>query len=436
MEWLLIILLSIIIFILNSKRSKAVKEVADTKEEFKDITDLNAEITKRENIIELQKKEEISLNTLIEDFKNKLNETENHIKLYDEDVDSLEYGVYKPIFNFATSEDFKNKLKEIEVQQKALIKEDKATHTSTNWSVGGSEAKGRKMIKEASKLMLRAFNGEVATLISKIKWDNAERSIEKLKKQHEQLNKLGKSNDLIITDIFKELKILELKLHHENSLKQHEEKEEQKRIREQMREEEKLRKEQEKKEKEARDEEARYLKALENAKKELVNKTGEELDQMNSKIAELEAQLSEAHSKLERTVSQAQLTKSGHVYVVSNIGSFGENVYKVGMTRRLEPLDRVKELSDASVPFDFDVHAMIYSQNAPELENQLHKLLNEKRVNKVNLRKEYFNIDINTLKEIVEKNTDSEVKLTLKAEAKEYRETQELIKRLTIINSN
>ena len=118
----------------------------------------------------------------------------------------------------------------------------------------------------------------------------------------------------------------------------------------------------------------------------------------------------------------AQQTRSGHVYVISNIGSFGEDVYKIGMTRRLEPLDRVRELGDASVPFAFDVHAMIYSDDAPSLENHLHKVFNEKQVNKVNSRKEFFNVGIKDIKSTVA-NMNIDAHWTMFADAKEYRES-------------
>ena len=118
----------------------------------------------------------------------------------------------------------------------------------------------------------------------------------------------------------------------------------------------------------------------------------------------------------------AQQTKSGHVYIISNLGSFGENIYKIGMTRRLEPLDRVNELGDASVPFKFDVHAMIYSENAPELETQLHKAFNKNRLNFVNLRREYFNISLDEIEKVVQEN-HGKIEFIKEAEAKEYRES-------------
>ena len=119
----------------------------------------------------------------------------------------------------------------------------------------------------------------------------------------------------------------------------------------------------------------------------------------------------------------AQQTRRGHVYIISNIGSFGENVYKIGLTRRLEPLDRVKELGDASVPFPFDVHAMIYSEDAPTLERELHQLFKHHEVNKVNTRKEFFNTSLTEIKEEVERQGYT-CHWTIKANAEEYRESQ------------
>jgi hypothetical protein len=149
---------------------------------------------------------------------------------------------------------------------------------------------------------------------------------------------------------------------------------------------------------------------------------------LNSRIEELQNRIAEIEEK-KRAISQAMLTKTGHVYIISNVGSFGENIFKIGMTRRLEPMDRVKELGDASVPFPFDVHAMIRTSDAPTLENALHDHFDYRRLNLENQRKEFFRVSIDEIKEelLGLKDTlgiDSELKLTLLAEAKEYRMSQ------------
>ena len=145
-------------------------------------------------------------------------------------------------------------------------------------------------------------------------------------------------------------------------------------------------------------------------------------DQHSDEVERLKARLAEAEAKSQRAISQAQLTKSGHVYVISNIGSFGDGVFKVGMTRRLEPMDRVKELGDASVPFPFDVHAMISCDDAPSLENALHRKLHKSRINKTNPRKEFFKTNIEAIFQVVNEH-HGEVQYVVDAEALQYRQS-------------
>lgn len=189
-----------------------------------------------------------------------------------------------------------------------------------------------------------------------------------------------------------------------------------------MREEERAQKELEKARLEAEKEEERTRKALERAEAKLKSVHGEELAKLQEQIEALNKELEQAKSAKDRATSMAQLTKSGYVYVISNIGSFGENVYKIGMTRRLEPMDRVRELGDASVPFNFDVHAMIFSENAPELENALHKEFYDFRVNKINDRREFFRVKLEDIKRVAERYK-ADVKFTMIAEAEQYRQT-------------
>jgi hypothetical protein len=153
-----------------------------------------------------------------------------------------------------------------------------------------------------------------------------------------------------------------------------------------------------------------------------------------AQIEALEQQLTQAQQLKQRAISQAQLTRSGHVYVISNIGSFGEDVYKIGMTRRLDPLDRVKELGDASVPFQFDVHAVIYCDDAPKLENTLHRLFHHRRVNRINERKEFFRVSLTEIAQAVLAN-HGEIEFLHEAEAEEYRKTQAMLSENTITSN-
>ena len=166
-----------------------------------------------------------------------------------------------------------------------------------------------------------------------------------------------------------------------------------------------------------------YKKALEDARKELGLASKEEVGKLELKIENLENELKDTLEKFERAKSMAQQTKRGHVYVVSNIGSFGENVFKIGMTRRLDPMDRVKELGDASVPFKFDMHAMIFTEDAPKLESLLHSKFDHLRVNKINNRKEYFKVSIEEIESCIKENFDKEFELIKDIDAKEFKET-------------
>jgi hypothetical protein len=314
------------------------------------------------------------------------------------------FGFYKPKYGFDYSEQYEEKLKTIRDGQEALVKSDNATDCSEEWTVGGSAAKGRKMVSEQAKLMLRAFNGECDAAIAKVKYNNVNNLENRVNRSFDAINKLGESKKLWINRDYLNLKLQELYLVHEHSEKVEEEREQQRQIREQMREDEKAEKEIEKVKKDAEVQEAIKLGALEKARQELAEAQGKQTDRLQSIVDRLEVELKEALEVKARSIARASLTRSGHVYVLSNIGSFGKNVYKIGITRRLEPLERVDELSDASVPFRFDVHAMIYCEDAPTLENTLHQYFDSRRVNLANLRREFFNVSLEEIQKAVERH--------------------------------
>lgn len=344
------------------------------------------------------------------------------LALLEENVEDISFGVYKPHFDFDSSEKYKRELETLRGEQKALIKDGRAATCSVTWEVKGSKAEGARMQKQYLKLMLRAFNGECDAAIAKVSWNTVTRMEERIKKAYEAINTLGGVMSMVITDEYRNSKLKELQLEYECEEKKHREQEEQRRIREQMREEEKALREAEKAKQEAEAEEVRYQKALESARDEMARAKGAALDELQSKIQQLGQALQRAREMKEKATTMAQLTKSGHVYIISNVGSFGESVYKIGMTRRLEPMDRVKELSDASVPFEFDVHAMVYSENAPSLEAAFHEAFDDRRINLINPRKEFFNVSIDDVEEFT-KRQNLNIELTKIAEAKEYRQS-------------
>lgn len=286
----------------------------------------------------------------------------------------------------------------------------------------------RKRIAE--NFVLDAFNGKVDTILSMIKKDNFGILEQKIRDAYSLVNHLGLAfRSARITKVYLDARIEELRwaiVVNELKLK---EKEEQRRIKEQIREEERARREYERAMKEAAKEEETIRKAMEKAQQAIEKASAEQKAKFELQLAELQTRLAEAEAKNQRALSMAQQTKSGHVYIISNIGSFGEDVFKIGMTRRLEPLDRVKELGDASVPFPFDVHAMIYSEDAPGLETALHKFFVQNQVNKVNPRKEFFRVPISEIRAEVEKR-GLEVKWTMAAQALEYKESLAIEKSL------
>ena len=437
---IVLLIIVVVLFIRIRKKNNILKELTEENAKLKEqndeiekkyspIINIEAEYNKRMEELDLL------LNTISEskksiiDYKQQIASLEKTLSVYESRLDIIETGIYTPIYDFATSEEYKTKqLLNID-KQKAMVQANTAATCSTSWTIDGSLPKGQKVVKAYQKIILKAYNNECDALISKVKWNNFEQIKERMYKSREVLNKQGLTFSIHITVEYERLKIEQLILEHEYNLKKQKEKEQQRAAQEALREEERARKEYERAEQEAQKEEMMYQKALEKARKEAEIATGEAQIKLLEKIQELEKELKEAQSKKERAISMAQQTKRGHVYVISNIGSFGENVYKIGMTRRLEPEDRVKELGDASVPFSFDIHAMIFSEDAPKLEAALHNRFESHKVNMVNPRKEFFNVTLDEIKDVV-KNNHIEATFIDIPEAEEYRETKAILQKL------
>lgn len=275
----------------------------------------------------------------------------------------------------------------------------------------------------AIDFVVDAFNGKVDTILSRARKDNYGKLRQEILDAFTVVNFNGKAfRSARITEEYLNMRLDELKWASAAYEVKAREMEEQRQLREKMRDEERARKEYEKALRDAAKEEGMLTKALEKAQEQLAAASETQREEYEAKLRDLEQRLREAEEKRQRTLSMAQQTKRGHVYVISNIGSFGEGVYKIGMTRRLEPLDRVKELSDASVPFDFDVHALIESEDAPTLETALHKHFVLDRLNKVNHRREFFRTTAAEVKRQIE-GLGLQAQWTLAAEARQYYET-------------
>jgi hypothetical protein len=389
---------------LRMQKEKANQELEAVQAELeKRKQGLNQQITELEKQIELKKKEIIVL---------------------DEEILLESFALYKPKFKFQTSEEYKLRLDAIREKQKKMIKDGIAVSANENWTVNNSKSEGRKMVNDMKKLLLRSFNNECDYCVDNVKFNNMEVNEKRIEKSFEELNKLGRIMQARISDSYKKLKYEELYLAFEYQQKKQEEKEEQKRAREELREQQKLEQEIRQARERIAKEKKHYIRAINELEAKLKDATSDsERALVLGKLEEVKGQYSELEKEEKVIDYREQNAKAGYVYIISNIGSFGENVYKIGMTRRLEPLERIDELGDASVPFSFDVHALIFSENAPVLEAKLHEHFYKSRINKLNNRKEFFRADILEVEKIVKENYDKVVDIVKDAPAEEYRES-------------
>lgn len=275
----------------------------------------------------------------------------------------------------------------------------------------------------ALKFVLSTFDGKVDTVLSRVKPGNQGKLIQEIKDAYSLVNKDGEVyKNARIQEEYLDSRLEEVKWAAAVQKVKEKTREEQRAIREQIREEERARKEIEKAIKQAEREEDLVNKAIAKVRKQFEEASEAERAKLEDQLQELNIKLIEAEEKGKKALSMAQQTKRGHVYIISNVGSFGDGVYKIGLTRRLDPTERVRELGDASVPFPFDVHAMLSSEDAPALENALHRRFVERQVNKINKRKEFFKVGIEELRQVIEE-LGIEATWTIAAEANQYRET-------------
>lgn len=321
-----------------------------------------------------------------------------------------EHGFIPEIFSFDDPQQYKDAIRSLEEDIKNLIRDGKACQVAV-MALFENKRENDRFSKDMTKLVIQAFNAASSEINSEVSPSNFISKSNKLDKAYEKLNSTCSVYGVVISDNFRIKKQEMLKLVFQYELKRKEQQEYEREIRAQQREEAKLEKERKLAIEEAEREEHLASEAYAKAEREIQAKLAavaeeneEERNKLRDELSSIKEELAAAREKAERAKSQAELTKTGHVYVLSNLGTMGERVYKVGMTRRLEPMDRVKELSDASVPFLFDCHCMLATDDAPGLEKALHRELREFRVNKVNLRKEFFKCDLETITQAVVKH--------------------------------
>lgn len=367
------------------------------------------------------------LNDALSSLNHEIEEKKKQVVILEDEILFQDFGLYTPRYEFASSEDYKNRLDDIRKQQKEMIRNETAVSGAKDWTVNGSKPQGKKMIKDMQKLLLRAFNSDCEEAISKVKYNNFEASLKRITASRNAISKLGTVMSLSISFKYFHLKEDELALAFEYQQKKQEEKEEQRMIREQLREEAKLQKEIEEARKNIEKEKKHYTNALLKAEQSYsFANTDEEKEIWRQKIQELQEHLTEVKRNLADIDYREANKRAGYVYVISNIGSFGENVYKIGMTRRLNPQDRVDELGGASVPFNFDVHAMIFSDDAPRLEAALHNEFADRKINMVNQRREFFQVTLEEIESAVKKNFEKGVEFIKLADAEQFRRSRKM----------
>jgi hypothetical protein len=329
-----------------------------------------------------------------------------------------EAGLYEYQHPLDDSVAYKSELERLKDRYKVMVKVGGgAVEATTDWTVNGSTTQGRKMVRDFSKLMLRAYNAEADTLVRGLKPYKVAAAIERLSKVRETIAKLGATMSIRISDTYHLLRVRELELTADYLQKLAEEKEREREEKERLREERKAQMELER-EKAKLDKERQHY---ENALATLRAQGDEE------GIARLEEQLSDVQRRIEDVDYRAANIRAGYVYVISNLGSFGERIIKIGMTRRLEPMDRVRELGDASVPFRFDVHALFFSDDAVGIEAKMHERLAERRVNRVNLRREFFYATPQEAKAILKELAGELLQYQELPEALEFRQSQQAL---------
>ncbi|WP_211221448.1 DUF4041 domain-containing protein [Selenomonas ruminantium] len=342
---------------------------------------------------------------------------------WDDRVLLQSFALYKPKYPMSYSLEYEDLLNAVRERQKQMIRNDAACICSTTWTINNSRTAGDKLIRDTKKLLLRSFNLECDDIVGKVSYSNHESCLKRMEKSYETINKLGKVHAIYINSDYLQLKREEMYLALEYAQKKKEERDRQRELRAEERENLRIKKELEAERDKVRKEKSHYENALEAARQQIRDMAEEEKQELLERIRELENHLQEVNDHLKDVDYREANQRAGYVYIISNIGSFGDDVYKIGMTRRLDPMERINELGSASVPFNFDVHAMIFTDDAPKLEAALHRAFEDKKVNMVNTRREFFRCSLEEIKKVVKENYDGTAEFYETADAEQYRES-------------
>ncbi len=431
--WFLIIplIVGIVLTLIRNKaelqsRMETASLCTDLEKANEKIKELDAQLTpeiKEANraiaVVENMKKERNQLEQELESLSKETASKKKELSSITDTLTAESFGLYEPRYKFASALDYKEELAKIRALQKTLIKDKRAVTGNMLWQVNGNASKGKKMVSDTQKLLLRAFNSECDELIDKVKYNNFDASLDRIYKSSDAISKLGSIMNIKITQEYLSAKVKELRLAFEYAQKKEAEKEALKEARAEQKEQAKVQKELDEQRKKIEKEQTHYQTAYEHVIQQL--NADPDNEDLQKKKNDMENQLNDIDKALNDIDYRQANAKAGYVYVISNIGAFGEDVYKIGMTRRLEPQERIDELGSASVPFNFDVHAMIFSDNAPALEAALHRAFEDKKVNMVNHRREFFHVTLDEIKKVIRENYDKTVEFVDVPDADQYR---------------
>ncbi|MFE4871653.1 DUF4041 domain-containing protein [Streptomyces sp. NPDC056682] len=362
-------------------RAQAEREAEEIRREARDVVkDVKEHARRTARETELVRKDADRLRGEAFQAETRLTELRAQIVTTDETAMLQQVGIYAYRHPLQDAVAYRSALDSLRAEIKDLARKDGAVLAATDWTVNGSVREGRKMVRDFSKLMLRAYNAEADYAVRSMRPYRLTSLVDRLYKSRETIAKLGSTMHIRISDGYHNARVRELEMTADFLQKKEEEKEAQREARAREREEAAAQRELDREREKLHKEMGHYQSALER-----LRERGD-----HAAVGEMEAKLADLERALNDVEARAANVRTGYVYVISNVGAFGDRIVKIGMTRRLEPLERVYELSGAAVPFRFDVHALIFSKDAVGLETRLHQEFAARRVNRVNSRKEFF----------------------------------------------
>lgn len=345
-----------------------------------------------ESNIHLLQNQEESLNIQIRNLQQQFSELD--AKVYLQSIDS-----YEPKYEFISSEDYILRLKNIKLQQENMVKNNQAYICDTQWTVGDSKRKGDKMINDILKLVELAFEERCKYAIKEVKYNNVDSLKKRINNTFTKYNNCGKTLQFKISEEYLQLKFIELDLQYELEDKKQQQSERDQELKKQNKEREAIEKARQKAE-EAEEREILHQQELDKVRQEIELTEGEKRQQLYLKIQELERQVAEDRNDKENALSESRRLKSGYIYIISNIGSLGRDVYRICITYRSKEDEYIKDMNP-TVPFKFDVHFKIFSEDALDTLQRLHQRFDDKKVNVVNSKRDFFKVSMDEIEQAV-----------------------------------